>query len=179
MKKFICSIFFFFALHIHADKEEGLLTVVLYKGTVCSVIVNVDRVENSLGIDSAEQLIGTGSNYYYLGHLTMSIYNNNTDYPHNLDILCTTYDSSNNEFVAIHTNGTSELVIGVQKDFNLQGDQTPYAYIDPAGKTTTIRTIDTAICPEQHTLYFYIKESSSNTFLKGIYTAHFVLLFES
>ncbi|MCH9619039.1 MAG: hypothetical protein SP4CHLAM5_11840 [Chlamydiia bacterium] len=179
MKKWILAIFFLFALHIHADNEDANLTVILYRGVVCSVTINVDTIENNLDFDQAERLIGTGSQYYYLGSLTMSIFNNNIDYPHNLDIQCTTYDSANNEFVAIHTNSTSEIVIGVQKNFDLQGDSTPYAYIDPVGENTTIRTIDALTCPEHHTLFFYIKQSANNTFVKGVYTAHFTLLFES
>lgn len=153
--------------------------MVLYRGTVCSVTVNVDTVEGSLNTDDAINLTGSGSNYYYLGNLTMAIYNNSSGYPHNLDLVCSTYDAVNNQFVAVHSGGTSEIKIGIQKNFDLQGNFSPMAYINPVNATTLIRTIDAQTCPEIHTLYFYIVESPNNTFSKGIYTASFVLLFQS
>ncbi len=180
MKKFFLIAFVFLSLHIQASAPANQLIVILYRGNVSSVVIDTDELEATISPSQALKLIGTGTNKFCLGRINMVIFNNRDTLPHKLDLLCNTYNTGNNEFVAIHSNQIAQLTIGIEKNFNLAGQRIPYTFIDPTSDTTLLRESNTAISPaENYTLYFYILQSPHNTFVGGTYTGNFVLFFQS
>lgn len=177
MKKTLFSLFFLFSIYLHADTPANKLVVLAYRNTACSVIINVDEVCCSINFENAEHLVGTGSNTYSLGNLSMYLFNNQTAIPHELELICSTYDATNNVYVAY--NGAAPLVIGVQLDFNTTGERVDYYFIDPTTNPVLLRSSNATISCESHTLYFYILQSSENIFINGTYTASFELYFNT
>ena len=180
IKKFLLLAFSLFSLHLRASAPPEQLMVVLYRGTVSSVVIDTEELEATLSPSQAINLVGTGENRFCLGRINMLIYNNTDSLPYKLDLLCNTYNSTNNEFVAVHTDQVAELTIGIEKNFNLAGQRTAYALIDPTSDTTLLRESSATICPaEEYTLHFYILQSPHNIFVGGTYTGRFVLFFQS
>lgn len=180
MKKLFLSIFTLLSIYIQASASPNQLIVILYKGQVASVVIDTDLLERTVTAQEAVQLVGSGGNRLCLGRINMVIYDNRSTTTHNLDLLCNTYNTENNTFVAIHSNSTSKLTLGIEKNFNLQGERTAYTLIDPTSDTTLLRSSITKIsCPETYALWFYLLESPFNVFTPGTYTGKFILFFQS
>ena len=176
IKKVLFFFFFFFSIHCHSDPSEAPLTVHVYKGEICSIIISTDTISKTVSLEESIDLIGTGDNSLYLGELTMAIFNNQPATPYQLDLISSTYNATKKAYVA--ENGTAELIIGISKNFDVNGGCIPYTLIDPTTNPITLRLSSTIII-EQHVLLIYILEDADNLFINGTYTASFTLYFST
>ncbi|MCH9622120.1 MAG: hypothetical protein S4CHLAM20_15550 [Chlamydiia bacterium] len=175
MKKYFFLIpFFLFFLNCHAINPANQCVVVLYRDPASSVIMNAYSVTQSVNFNQSQLLIGSGSNKMCLGELYIVLYSTTNLIPHTLELTSSTYDSSNQSYVAY--NSTNKLKIGVYRDFNNAGTQTGFTLIEPTTNPIVLRTSNNTI-QETHLLRFCILQDPINNFVNGTYTASFTLFF--
>lgn len=175
-KKILYCLFFLFSFNCHSKIPLNQLLVIVYKGHICSVIIDTNTIISSISFEDSQPLIGNGNNSYYIGNLKMIIFNNKTSIPYTLMLESSFYDGADPSYIA--KNGTKTINIGIEKNFTITGNIIPYTLIDPITNPIIIRESDHCI-KEQHTIKFFILESINNEFVDGIYKAPFMLYFFS
>lgn len=172
---FLLYCFFF---HIHAE-HPNKLRIFLYKGNICSIVLSAHTIVSSLSLEQAILLQGVGTNSYYVGKLTMYLYNNKSVTPYDVELISTTYNGANlPEYRYVVKNGAAEIVMQIQKDFTLSGEYIPFTPIIPALNPMLVRTSNTMI-KEHHQFKFYLLQHPSNVFVNGAYIGNFRIYFSS
>lgn len=174
-KLFYLSLFVLF-IQCNAKNPPGQVQIMVNLGESCAVVISAPILMNFIPFEASERLIGTGSNAYYLGQLSVYMFNNTSQPNHVLSLTSTTFDAGLDQYVAI--NGSTELPIGIKKNFDPSGTTTPFEYISASSSGVTIRS-SSSIIDETRTFFFYVLENSANVFIDGDYTASFTLTFSS
>ena len=172
---FFLPIFLYF-LNLQAGVPLNQLTVYLYKGEISSVCLSTDTILTSVTIAVAQKLIDGTISKYYVGDLTMYIYNNKLATPYTLMFTSSTYDTLTNTYYA--ANLTNKISIGVEKNFDINGNLTAFNSIDSSTNPVVIRS-STTVINEYHDLRIYILNSPYTEFVDGAYTASFNIYFQS
>lgn len=175
-KKLFYLCLFAFFIQCNAKNPPGQVQIMVNKGESCAVVISSPILMNFIPSQAAARLVGTGSNAYYLGQLSVYMFNNTSEPSHVLSLTSTTFDGTLDQYVAIH--GTFKLPIGIKKNFDVSGNPTPFEYISTSSSTVTIRS-SSSVIDETRTFFFYVLENSSNVFTDGDYTASFTLTFSS
>lgn len=152
------------------------LMIVLFQGEICSVVLNTDTVTSSISPEHAAQLVGTGTTQYWLGSLTFFLFTNEPTNPHTVELISTTYDAVNQTYYA--DNGTDRVVFGIKRNFDDDGNTTPFTTLTPTTNPIVVRT-GSGMILEDHVFRFYIFEDPSNVFSDGQYVANFRIYFTS
>ena len=66
--------------------DHSKLKILIYQGTICSVVLSTNTIVSSISVENAIPLTGIGTNSYYLGSLTMYLFNNKATTPYTLEL---------------------------------------------------------------------------------------------